>query len=84
VEQYFPGWNATVDGLPVAIKRWGGAFQSILVPAGEHRIVFEFSSRGFRVGAPISLLAAFALAVVAMADGRSRRRGTRAAPTPET
>jgi hypothetical protein len=74
VEQHFPGWAATVDGHPVEIERWGGAFQSIRVPAGDHWIQFEFRSAGFQVGAAISLAAACALAMVAMADRRSRRR----------
>jgi hypothetical protein len=73
VEQFYPGSIAAVDGHPVGIERWGGAFQSILVPAGEHRITFEFRPRSLRIGAPISLLAGVGLLLLMLADGRSRR-----------
>lgn len=73
-EQFFPGWKATVDGAPVAIERRAGTFQSIAAPPGEHRIRFEYASPGFRTGAVISLLAAFALAGAALWDARSRRQ----------
>lgn len=55
VEQFFPGWTASVDEKPVLIERWDGAFQAITVPPGEHRVRFIFRSDGFRVGAAVSL-----------------------------
>jgi hypothetical protein len=58
IEQFFPGWQATVDGGRVPLERWGGAFQSIQVPAGDHQVRFQFSSPGFATGALVSLLAA--------------------------
>ena len=73
-EQFFPGWKASVDGAPAATQRWAGAFQSVAAPSGEHRIRFEYASPGFRAGAVVSLLAVFALAGLALADARSRRR----------
>ena len=74
VEQFFPGWRAAVDGHPVGIERWGGAFQAIQVPAGEHRIAFEFRPMSLRIGAAISLFAGVGLLLLILADGRSRRR----------
>ena len=59
-EQFFPGWNAEVDGRPAKIDRWSGAFQSIFVPPGDHRVEFRFRSRGLRIGAWISLASLFA------------------------
>jgi hypothetical protein len=77
VEQFFPGWRAAVDGHPVGIERWGGAFQAIQVPAGEHRIAFEFRPMSLRIGAAISLFAGVGLLWLILADGRSRRRHVR-------
>jgi hypothetical protein len=57
VEQYFPGWRVAVDGREAALERWGEAFQAVRVGPGEHRIQFQFRSRGLRVGAVISLVA---------------------------
>jgi hypothetical protein len=55
VEQFFPGWKATVDGAPVTIERWREAFQSIQVGPGDHSVVFEYHSRWLPLGAAISL-----------------------------
>jgi len=63
-EQFYPGWQATVDGSPAGIERWGEAFQAVQVPGGRHRLVFQFHSAGMRAGALVSLFAALALIVV--------------------
>ncbi|MBI4707935.1 MAG: YfhO family protein [Candidatus Omnitrophica bacterium] len=41
-EKYYPGWQATIDGKVVEIKRFNDIFQSIKVPAGEQKIDFRF------------------------------------------
>ena len=53
-EQNYPGWLAFVDERPVPIALWNSAFQAIAVPAGAHRVVFEFKSKTLRLGAAIS------------------------------
>jgi hypothetical protein len=70
VEQFFPGWRATVDSRPVRIERFDGAFQSILVPPGAHRIVFRFLPASLMVGAIVSSLALVALLTIAVWDMR--------------
>jgi hypothetical protein len=65
IEQYFPGWTATIDGAAVPIERWGEAFQAVQVPAGEHRVQFLFHSRGLRLGALVSLASLVILCLVA-------------------
>ena len=54
-EQWNPGWSAFIDGQPARIERWNGAFQAIQLPAGQHRIDFEFKDQGLRIGAANSL-----------------------------
>jgi hypothetical protein len=73
VEQFYPGWRATVDGRPTAIERRDGAFQAILVPAGAHRVSFSYRSTYLRTGAILSGIALTALAVVAWSERRSKR-----------
>jgi uncharacterized membrane protein YfhO len=68
IEQFFPGWRATVDGHPVEIERWGGAFQAIRLTAGEHRVRFEFRPVSVQVGAAIGILAVAALLVLVAAS----------------
>ena len=74
VEQFYPGWRATVDGRPVAIERWDGTFQAIEVPAGAHRVRFLFRPPSVEIGGAISLAALAGLAVVVRADRRARRK----------
>ncbi len=38
----YPGWKAFVDGKPAAIKPALGILRSIEIPAGLHRVTFEF------------------------------------------
>ena len=57
IEQFFPGWQATLDGKAVPIEGWKRAFQSIFVPPGDHLLSFTFRSRGLRLGAIISAIA---------------------------
>jgi hypothetical protein len=76
VEQFFPGWRATVDGHQVPIERWGGAFQAIWVTPGFHRVRFEFRPVSIPAGAAVSSLAVAGLLVLAWADWRSRRNAT--------
>ncbi|MDQ2950218.1 MAG: YfhO family protein, partial [Acidobacteriota bacterium] len=61
VEQFFPGWQARVDGQLVSIERWHDAFQSINVPPGEHRVNFRFRAHGLRPGAIVSLVSLLGL-----------------------
>lgn len=41
-EADYPGWKALVDGLEHPIKLFDGAFRSLELPAGRHRIEFLF------------------------------------------
>jgi hypothetical protein len=42
LEQFFPGWTATVDGKPVRIGDYKGLTQTVPVPAGKHTVQFYF------------------------------------------
>ncbi len=42
-EQNVPGWEVTIDGHNDNIYTANYLFQSVLVPAGEHEIIFNFS-----------------------------------------
>jgi len=72
-ENYFPAWKARLDGKPQKIYTADRAFWAVPIPAGEHGIVFSFSSRMARVGGAIS---AASLAVIVAGLWISRRRRT--------
>jgi hypothetical protein len=55
-QSFYAPWRAQVDGTPVTIFRANHGFQSVIVPAGTHNIVFSYQDREFRIGAFISLM----------------------------
>lgn len=55
-EIFYPGWQATVDGIKVPILCGNYIFRVIPLKKGEHDICLHFVSWPFRIGAMISLL----------------------------
>jgi len=60
---WYPDWKATVDGKPATILRADYLLRAVPVPAGRHRVEFQFESEAVRIG----LLLSIASAVVALA-----------------
>jgi hypothetical protein len=62
-ENYYPGWRATVDGKPVTVYRTDGTLLGVPVPAGEHRVIFEFKplGRDLLIGSFVALFASIGL-----------------------
>jgi hypothetical protein len=56
IEQFYPGWRATVDGAAVPIARFNGTFQAIALPAGEHVVRFRYLPSSVLWGAAISAI----------------------------
>ncbi len=44
-ENFFPNWQATVDGQPAEILRADYVWQAVYVPAGEHQVELRYHSR---------------------------------------
>jgi hypothetical protein len=57
-EQYFPGWEATVDGIPSTIYATNLAFRGVVVPEGVSEVAFSYSPASFRHGCVIAAAAA--------------------------
>jgi hypothetical protein len=55
-ENFYPGWQASVDGQPVDILRANLTLRAVPIRAGQHRIEMWYDPSSFRVGAAISLL----------------------------
>jgi hypothetical protein len=53
---YYPGWRVYVDGQRQFLCRCDGLLRGVPLPAGGHRVRFEFRSNSFCAGAAISLL----------------------------
>ena len=82
-EQFFPGWTAKLDGTPIPIQLWRGAFQSVQIPAGNHKLDLHYESQALKIGAWVSatlsvlLLGAISLRRMAF---RRRRSGNNLRP----
>ena len=65
-ETDYPGWRATIDGRPAAIRTTNYAFRGLSIPAGAHKVTMEFRPTTLIWGAAIStgVLVALLFAVI--------------------
>lgn len=56
---YDPGWQVTIDGKPASHFRADWILRGMMVPAGEHQLVFEFRPEGYVVAAHLSAYSGF-------------------------
>ncbi|MDR1414904.1 MAG: YfhO family protein, partial [Odoribacteraceae bacterium] len=67
-EVYYPdGWEATVDGQPVEHFCANYILRGMVVPAGEHVIVFRFNPQSYSAGAKVSGACSGALLLLLLA-----------------
>ena len=74
-DAFYPGWTATINGNPAEIHRVDLALRGVLLPSGDHTIVFQYQPRWFQVGVVMSLVGW--LVVLALLLPRLMRRGPR-------
>jgi hypothetical protein len=69
-DTFDPGWSATVDGRPAAIRPAYITFRAVFLPAGRHTVVFRYRPAGFTLGLGISLAGVVAALVLVLANPR--------------
>jgi hypothetical protein len=67
-ENYYPGWHATVDGVPATAERADLTLIGIPLPEGARKVELTFSSATYKEGKAITLVA-IALALLALLAG---------------
>ena len=70
-DNFYPGWEATVDGLDAKMLRVNGLTRGLWVEAGKHRIVTSYRPPGFALGMALAALAAAVCLILVLA---SRKR----------
>jgi len=75
---YYPGWRATVDGVPAEVLRADYVFRAVLLPPGEHTVRMWFAPWTWRVGLAVSLVAWVGLIVWAGVGLKNRLQRLRA------
>ena len=50
-EVYYPGWTARIDDVETRVYRVNYALRGLVVPPGEHKVVFVYAPASFRIGA---------------------------------
>jgi uncharacterized membrane protein YfhO len=73
-DSWFPGWKATVNGIPVKILRGNLLLRAVPIPAGHHQVIFRYDPLSFRLGAIVSGLALFIAASLVIWELLPRRR----------
>ncbi len=74
-ENYYPGWQAKVDGKPAVTGRADFTLIGVALPTGARSVDLTFESRPYEVGKAITLTAiAISLALVAVGVFLERRR----------
>jgi len=53
-DAWYPGWRATVDGVPARIERANLAFRAVFLPKGSHIVRFVYRPISFYAGLGIS------------------------------
>jgi hypothetical protein len=73
---FYPGWTATLDGVPATIHPADLAFRGVLVPAGTHRVEFTYAPRSFTLGLLTSALSLAGLLGLALGTLRAAAAAT--------
>ena len=73
-DTWYPGWIATVDGVPAPILRANYLFRGVPVPAGEHVVTMRFQPASLRTGLLVTAVAAVGLLLLLLV-GLLLRRG---------
>jgi hypothetical protein len=76
-EKYYTSWRAEIDGKRTEIQPTDHILRGVYVPAGEHKVVFEFHSGSFETGKYLTLSSFAFFAILFVREWFVRRRERR-------
>ena len=65
---YQPGWNSYIDGVRAPHFRVDYVLRGMMVPAGKHKIEFEFRPKSYMVGEKIGLASSGVILIILLLD----------------
>lgn len=68
-ENFYPGWQATIDGAPVEILRANLTLRAIPVRAGQHRVELVYDPLTLKIGALLTIATLGACAILLCVEG---------------
>jgi hypothetical protein len=74
-DQFHPGWRAHVDGQAVTIRRVNHVLRGVVLPPGEHQVVFQFAPLSLRIGGGLSLIGIVVLIILVAFERHPRVAG---------
>ncbi|WNG46001.1 YfhO family protein [Archangium minus] len=72
-DSHYPGWEATLDGALVPMRRANAVMRAVQVPAGAHSVRFDYRPLSVRLGGVLSALALGALLLALLPRKRKER-----------
>lgn len=73
-EVWYPGWQATVNGIPAAVDEAGGLFRAVPVPAGASTVALRFWPAPFTWGLLAGVIGVILVLATFIWPLRTRRR----------
>jgi uncharacterized membrane protein YfhO len=73
-EMIYPGWEATVDGVPAQIHTTNFILRGVFVPAGRHHVEMRYKAPAARNGALVSLFTLLLMCGMAIYSRRNASR----------
>ena len=77
-ENFYPGWNATVDGKAVTVERADLVLMSVPLQEGARRVEFSFADENYGRGKAVTLAALFVAILTLLGGAWLDRRATAA------
>jgi hypothetical protein len=79
LDTWFPGWSATVNGLPAHLYRADYNFRAVQLPAGNSTLQFAYRPGSFRLGLVLCIVGVLVLAAAWFRPWKKRSAGTNVA-----
>lgn len=69
---FYPGWTATVNGIPTKITKANYAFRAVPIPSGESRIEFIYRPLSFQLGITASIISLLTLGFIILYNNKRK------------